>query len=61
MFTEEALEINKNVSASISTFNDDEGEQYFFSEFQSVKYLNGNVLFIQEWKNLLKLHLLSLL
>ena len=33
MFTEEALEINKNVSASISTFYDDEGEQYFFQNF----------------------------
>ena len=30
MFTEEALEINKNVSASISTSYDDEGDQYFF-------------------------------
>jgi hypothetical protein len=33
MFTEEALEITKKKSASISIFHDDEGKQYFFQNF----------------------------
>ena len=33
MFTEEAIEISKKKSASISIFHDDEGKQYFFQNF----------------------------
>jgi hypothetical protein len=33
MLTEEALEISKNVSASVSTFHDNAGKYIFFQNF----------------------------